>query len=102
MFGLFLGVGAAVGREYVADVFRTPEAVEQATGLIAWCCRWSEAKATPMEEFVLDAPYSRFTEALRNVKAQIDTNGCTRRGVIGAVYRCRRKERRRSGPIWPR
>ena len=80
MLGLFLGAGAAVGREWVADVLRTPKAVEQVTGTKCVVLPLVAAKSTPMEEFVLDAPYSRFTEALRNVKAQIDTN----RGVHGA------------------
>lgn len=80
MLGLFLGAGAAVGREWVADVFRTPKAVEQVTGSKCVVLPLVEAKSTPMEELVLDAPYSRFTEALRNVKAQIDTN----RSVHGA------------------
>ena len=82
MLGLFLGVGAAVGREWMADVFRSPNVVEQATGIHAvvlpmvkakyekkaW---FSRAKRTPTE-FVLDAPYSRFTETLRNVRTLID------------------------------
>src|SRR5882757_255945 len=80
MLGLFLGAGAAVGKEWVADVFRTPKAVEQVTGNKCVVLPLAEAKSTPMEELVLDAPYSRFTEALRNVKAQIDTN----RSVHGA------------------
>lgn len=80
MLGLFLGAGAAVGREWVADVLRTPKAVEQVTGSKCVVLPQIEAKSTPMEEFVLDAPYSRFTEALRKVKAEIDTN----RGVHGA------------------
>lgn len=80
MLGLFLGAGAAVGKEWVADVFRTPKAVEQVIGTKCVVLPLVEAKSTPMEELVLDAPYSRFTEALRKVKAQIDTN----RGVHGA------------------
>ncbi|SHL56477.1 AAA family ATPase [Bradyrhizobium lablabi] len=80
MLGLFLGAGAAVGREWVADVFRTPRAVEQVTDNKCVVLPLVEATSTPMEELVLDAPYSRFTEALRNVKAQIDTN----RSVHGA------------------
>ena len=85
MFGLMLGAGAAVAREWAADVFRTPKGVEQATdlpcvilpeitakrGRRTWFL--GHAKLLPMEEFVLDAPYSRFTETLRNIKALIDT-----------------------------
>ena len=80
MLGLFLGAGAAVGREWVSDVFRTPKAVEQVTGKKCIVLPMVAATATPTEELVLDAPYSRFTEALRNVKAQIDNN----RNVHGA------------------
>lgn len=80
MLGLFLGAGAAVGKEWVADVFRTPKAVEQVTGNKCVVLPLAGANSTPIEELVLDAPYSRFTEALRNVKAQIDTN----RSVHGA------------------
>lgn len=80
MLGLFLGAGAAVGREWVADVFRTPKAVEQVTGNKCVVLPLAEAKSTPIEELVLDAPYSRFTEALRKVKAEIDSN----RSVHGA------------------
>jgi polysaccharide biosynthesis transport protein len=80
MLGLFLGAGAAVGKEWAADVLRTPKAVEQVTGNKCVVLPLAEAKSTPMEELVLDAPYSRFTEALRNVKAQIDAN----RSVHGA------------------
>lgn len=80
MLGLFLGAGAAIGREWVADVFRTPKAVEQVTGNKCVVLPLAEAKSTPIEELVLDAPYSRFTEALRKVKAEIDSN----RSVHGA------------------
>jgi succinoglycan biosynthesis transport protein ExoP len=31
--GLFLGAGAAIAREWAADVFRTPQAVEEITGI---------------------------------------------------------------------
>lgn len=100
MMGLFLGVGAAVGREWLANVFRTPQAVEQATNIhsvvlpmvhgkqqrTAWLQR---TKGTAIEEFVLDSPYSRFTEALRNVKASIDStqaaNGAKVIGVVSSV-----------------
>ena len=72
ILGLFLGIGAAVGREWVADVLRTPRAVEQVTGKKCVVLPMVEARSAPIEEYVLDAPYSRFTEALRNIKALID------------------------------
>ena len=100
MLGLFLGAGAAVGREWLVDVFWTPKAVEQTTDIhsvvlpmvqpkqeqTAWFRR---TKRLPIEEFVIDAPYSRFTETLRNVKALIDTapatNGARVVGVVSSV-----------------
>jgi len=92
VLGLFFGAGAAVGREWAADVFRTPKVVEQVTNKACvilptvkakreprtWF--WGSTKWMPIEEFVLDSPYSRFTETLRNLKALIDTS----RGVNGA------------------
>ena len=45
-----------------------------------------ETKSTLIEEFVLDAPYSRFTETLRNLKALIDaTQSGPGAKVIGVV-----------------
>ena len=85
MVGLFLGAGAAVAREWAADVFRTPQAVEEVTGIPCVILptvqpNWERtalfqggAKSMLVEEFVLDAPFSRFTEELRNVKALINT-----------------------------
>jgi succinoglycan biosynthesis transport protein ExoP len=94
-----MGAGAAVGREWAADVFRTPKVVEQATEKTcvilplvqpkrerrAWYL--GRTKVLPIEEFILDAPYSRFTETLRNVKALIDTGQRVHGGgkVIGVV-----------------
>jgi polysaccharide biosynthesis transport protein len=85
MLGLFLGAGAAIAREWTADVFRTPKAVEQVTDIdcltlpIVKANRERTAsfqgstKSMLIEEFVLDAPYSHFTETLRHVKALINT-----------------------------
>lgn len=100
MMGLFLGVGAAVGREWLANVFRTPQAVEQATNIHSVVLPMVQVKREPttwfrstkrklIEEFVLDSPYSRFTEALRNVKTSIDrapaANGAKVIGVVSSV-----------------
>jgi polysaccharide biosynthesis transport protein len=83
--GLFLGAGAAVAREWAADVFRTPREVEEVAGIpcVILPAVWSNRERTALlqggaesilvEEFVLDSPYSRFTEALRNLKALINT-----------------------------
>jgi succinoglycan biosynthesis transport protein ExoP len=94
--GILLGAGAAVGKEWWADVFRTSEAVTQATGLHSVVLPMAATKlkgisgtatrSTPLEEFALEQPYSRFTETLRSVKAMI---GATQDGasakVIGIV-----------------
>ena len=83
IFGLLMGAGAAMAREWAADVFRTPKKVEQVTNkacVILPMVRpkrasggfWGSTKSQPIEEFILDAPYSRFTESLRNIKALID------------------------------
>jgi succinoglycan biosynthesis transport protein ExoP len=85
MLGLFLGAGAAIAREWAADVFRTHRAVEQVTGIPCLILPMVQsnrertasfqgsANSILVEECVLDAPYSRFTETLRNLKALINT-----------------------------
>ena len=85
VLGIFLGVGAAVAREWAADVFRTPNAVKQVTGIdcLVLPTVSTDQKRTvslnastpsrPIEEFVLDKPYSRFAETLRCVKALINS-----------------------------
>jgi polysaccharide biosynthesis transport protein len=97
MFGLILGAGAALAREWAADVFRTSKAVEQVTYIpclilpevrprrerAAWFL--GRTRLQPIEEFVLDAPYSRFTETFRNIKALIDTAQPLGSKVIGVV-----------------
>jgi succinoglycan biosynthesis transport protein ExoP len=89
MLGLFLGVGVVMGREWLADVFRTAKAVEQLSERKCVVLPRIEARSTLIEEFVLDAPYSRFTETLRNVKALIDTasngHGAKVIGIVSSV-----------------
>lgn len=86
---LFLGIGAALGREFLADVLRTPRAAEQVTGKKCVVLPMVEAKSGPIEEYVLEAPYSRFTEALRGIKSMIDANrivhGAKVIGVVSSV-----------------
>jgi polysaccharide biosynthesis transport protein len=95
-FGLFLGAGTALAREWAAGVFRSPKVVEQVTNLHCVVLpkinpkrerkAFLLAKPMPVEEFVLDAPYSRFTETLREVKALINTAGLEHGAkVIGIV-----------------
>jgi succinoglycan biosynthesis transport protein ExoP len=87
--GLFLGIGSAFGREWMADVLRTPKAVEQATDLRCVGLPFVYAGQLPIEEHVLAAPFSRFTEGLRNVKAMLERSpspgGAKIIGVVSAV-----------------
>jgi len=96
--GLFLGAGAVIGKEWLADVFRTPDAVIRATGIHSVVLPLAgeaarrdqvgrtDGKRSPIEEFVLDEPYSRFAETLRSVKAMINAaQGTGNVKVIGIV-----------------
>jgi polysaccharide biosynthesis transport protein len=96
LFGFFLGAGTALAREWAAGVFRSPKGVERVTNLHCVVLPKINAKrkrrgfllaeVMPVEEFVLDAPYSRFTESLREVKALINAAGLERGAkVIGVV-----------------
>jgi len=98
VLGLFFGAGIAVGGELAAGVFRTPKLVEQVTGIHCVVLPMISAKqekthwlgrkrALPLEEFVLDAPYSRFAEALRHVKTVVAAAPPLAQGakVIGVV-----------------
>jgi succinoglycan biosynthesis transport protein ExoP len=86
ILGLMLGCGFIMGREWLADVFRTAKAVEQVSERKCVILPKIEAKSGLIEEFVLDAPYSRFTETFRNIKALIDAmSGGHGAKVIGVV-----------------
>jgi polysaccharide biosynthesis transport protein len=101
MVGLFLGAGAAVGREWVAGVFRSPRAVEETTGITCivlptvqpnrerMASHEAGGKSILLEEFVLDAPYSRFAEMLRKLKALMNAgqlgDGVKVIGVVSSV-----------------
>src|SRR5205085_5741508 len=54
---LFLGVGAAIGREWIADVLRTPRAVEQVTGKKCVVLPIIQAQSGAIEGYGLNAPY---------------------------------------------
>jgi succinoglycan biosynthesis transport protein ExoP len=76
LLGLFLGGGVAVVRELTGDVFRTSNEIEQITGIncagiLPIVAANRRDKTTSIEEFVLDAPHSRFTETLRNLYVKI-------------------------------
>jgi succinoglycan biosynthesis transport protein ExoP len=101
LFGLFFGAGAVVAKEWAAGVFRTPKVVEQVTDIpcvILPTVKLSREQTALLpdnrrsmiiEEYVLEAPYSRFTETLRHVKALINTahhvHGAKVIGVVSSV-----------------
>jgi polysaccharide biosynthesis transport protein len=107
VLGLFMGAGAAIAREMMLDVFRTSNEVEQTTGIhclgilpivtanrkrTMWfhegtkSLRRGPDLTEGIEEFVLDAPHSRFTETLRNLKVSINAAQLVRDvKVIGVV-----------------
>lgn len=71
VFGLLAGIGSAIAKEWMAGVFRTPTQVRQATGI--YCavlpkvpCGREDGR---MADYVLSAPYTRFTETIRNLRA---------------------------------
>jgi succinoglycan biosynthesis transport protein ExoP len=99
LLGLLLGAGAAVAREWAADVFRTPRAVEEVVGTRCVILprvkpTWeggaflgAATKSSLIEELVVDAPFSRFAETVRELKALISITQLVDRGVkvIGVV-----------------
>lgn len=103
MIGAIIGSGAALGREYLVDVFRTSNDVERVTGLTclgilpvidpAGSAGWRRfftrtkniGRGAAIHSVVLQAPFSRFTETLRNVKVAIDLNRLSRANKIIGV-----------------
>jgi succinoglycan biosynthesis transport protein ExoP len=98
LLGLLFGVGGAIARELAAGVFWTPEQVKQATGIYCVGVPIVEASTKQvvslravtnsmlLEEFVLEAPHSRFAESFRNIKVLIDAAQRARGDkVIGVV-----------------
>ncbi|ACB96334.1 Wzz/FepE/Etk N-terminal domain-containing protein [Beijerinckia indica] len=107
VLGLLGGAAGAIARELSLDVFRTPKEVEQITGVRclgilptvslnstrrpvfpnSLKSRYTvRNNAESLEEFVLDAPHTRFTETLRNLKVFINTEQASREvKVIGVV-----------------
>lgn len=99
--GLCLGLGAAFARELLSDVLRTPGEVEEelgvkclgvlpdigpATSANAMLSTSAQTKAPELSRYVVDHPFSRFAETLRNIKVSIDVARLTREiKVIGIV-----------------
>ncbi|SCB43350.1 succinoglycan biosynthesis transport protein ExoP [Bradyrhizobium yuanmingense] len=99
--GLCLGFGAAFARELLSDVLRTPGEVEDELGVKclgvlpdirpptkAGALLSTPAKTGPpdLSRYVVDHPFSRFAETLRNIKVSIDVARLTREiKVIGIV-----------------
>ncbi|MCA1376579.1 MULTISPECIES: Wzz/FepE/Etk N-terminal domain-containing protein [unclassified Bradyrhizobium] len=99
--GLCLGFGAAFARELLSDVLRTPGEVEDELGVkclgvlpdirpptTAGALLSTSAKTGPpdLSRYVVDHPFSRFAETLRNIKVSIDVARLTREiKVIGIV-----------------
>lgn len=99
--GLCLGFGVAFGREMLSDVLRTPGEVEDELGVkclgvlpdigqptTAGALLSTSARTSPtdLSRYVVDHPFSRFAETLRNIKVSIDVARLTREiKVIGIV-----------------
>ncbi|MET4802863.1 Wzz/FepE/Etk N-terminal domain-containing protein [Bradyrhizobium sp. LB11.1] len=99
--GLCLGFGAAFARELLNDVLRTPGEVEDELGVkclgvlpdIRSAARTRALLSTPakinvpgLSRYVVDHPFSRFAETLRNIKVSIDVARLNREiKVIGIV-----------------
>ncbi|MBJ7401807.1 MAG: AAA family ATPase [Bradyrhizobium sp.] len=93
--GLCLGFGVAFARELLHDVLRTPAEVEDELGVKclgilpdigarakgrAWLGSPAKSKSSTsgVSRYVIDHPFSRFAETLRNVKVSIDVARLTR------------------------
>jgi succinoglycan biosynthesis transport protein ExoP len=109
VLGFFIGASVAIARETLVDAFRTPNEVEQTTGVpclgilpnitnrrrTKWTqwfyhsanSRRKELDSTEgIEEYVLKAPHSRFTETLRHLQVSINAAQLVRDvKVVGIV-----------------
>lgn len=99
--GLCLGFGAAFARELLNDVLRTPGEVEDELGVKclgvlpdirpptktrAMLSASAKTDESGLSRYVVDHPFSRFAETLRNIKVSIDVARMTREiKVIGIV-----------------
>ncbi|WP_199088351.1 GNVR domain-containing protein [Bosea sp. ASV33] len=100
VIGLLLGTGSAFARELMNDVFRTPGDVEDNLGLKCLGILPKVPAAASldprggdgsnsrsrMSNFVVENPFSRYAETLRNIKVSIDVAQMNRQmKVIGIV-----------------
>ncbi|KYK48851.1 chain-length determining protein [Bradyrhizobium liaoningense] len=89
--GLCLGFGVAFARELLSDVLRTPGEVEdelgvKCLGVLPDIRSSTKAGPSDLSRYVVDHPFSRFAETLRNIKVSIDVARLTREiKVIGIV-----------------
>jgi succinoglycan biosynthesis transport protein ExoP len=106
--GLCLGLAAAFSREFLSDVLRTPGDVEdelglkclgvlpdiRAASLVMQKTRALlptdnspvKARGASLSSYVVEHPFSRFAETLRNIKVSIDVARLTREvKVIGII-----------------
>jgi succinoglycan biosynthesis transport protein ExoP len=99
-FGLLLGIGVSLGNEFMSDVIRTPSQLREFSH--AYCAVVPTAKAMArkrpqaepqlLEEFVLEAPFSRFSEAFRNIRVILASRKSPDRGVVVCVVSAVAKE----------
>jgi succinoglycan biosynthesis transport protein ExoP len=100
--GLCLGFGVAFARELLSDVLRTPGEVEDELGVkclgvlpdirpptttgALLSSTSAKTSSADLSRYVVDHPFSRFAETLRNIKVSIDVARLTREiKVIGIV-----------------
>ncbi|MGY3038062.1 succinoglycan biosynthesis transport protein ExoP [Bradyrhizobium sp. USDA 4354] len=89
--GLCLGFGVAFARELLSDVLRTPGEVEdelgvKCLGVLPDIRSPTKTGPSDLSRYVVDHPFSRFAETLRNIKVSIDVARLTREiKVIGIV-----------------
>ncbi|MHB0788796.1 Wzz/FepE/Etk N-terminal domain-containing protein [Bradyrhizobium sp. 5.13L] len=89
--GLCLGFGVAFARELLSDVLRTPSEVEdelgvKCLGVLPDIRHANKTGPSDLSRYVVDHPFSRFAETLRNIKVSIDVARLTREiKVIGIV-----------------
>ena len=89
--GLCLGFGIAFARELLSDVLRTPSEVEdelgvKCLGILPDIGPAAKTGPSGLARYVVDHPFSRFAETLRNIKVSIDVARLNREiKVIGIV-----------------